>query len=52
MRDFFVAAAITFFGMFFEYSLAQLLADPNVPQLADEDVIAEFVDIFVRGTIK
>jgi AcrR family transcriptional regulator len=44
--------AQAFFGMFFEYSMAQLLAEPDTPQPADEDVIAEFVDIFVRGTIK
>ncbi|HNT75073.1 MAG TPA: TetR/AcrR family transcriptional regulator [Anaerolineae bacterium] len=44
--------AQAFFGMFFEYSLAQLLDEPGAPQPADEDVIAEFVDMFVRGTLK
>jgi AcrR family transcriptional regulator len=44
-------AAQMFFGMFFEYSINQLLADPAAPQPADEDVVAQLVDIFVRGTI-
>jgi len=45
-------SAQAFFGMFFEYSLAQLLADPSAPQPADEDVVSQFVDIFARGTVK
>lgn len=44
--------AQAFFGMFFEYAMAQLLADPGAPQPVDEDVITQFVDIFVRGTIR
>lgn len=44
--------AQAFFGMFFEYSMAQLLTEPDAPQPADEDVIAEFVEIFVRGTAR
>ncbi len=43
--------AQAFFGMFFEYAMAQLLTESGVPQPADEDVIAQFVDIFVRGTM-
>jgi AcrR family transcriptional regulator len=44
-------AAQMFFGMLFEYSVNQLLADPAAPQPADEDMIVQMVDIFVRGTI-
>lgn len=40
-----------FFGMFFEYSIGQTLADPSAPQIPPEDVVAQLVDIFVQGTI-
>lgn len=44
-------AAQAFFGMFFEYSISQTLADPADPQTPPEDVVAQFVDIFVQGTM-
>ncbi|MBN2007049.1 MAG: TetR/AcrR family transcriptional regulator C-terminal domain-containing protein [Anaerolineae bacterium] len=44
-------AAQAFFGMFFAYAMVELLADLDIPQRPDEDVIAGFVGIFVRGTI-
>lgn len=44
-------AAQAFLGMLFAYSISQLLADPAAPQPADEDVVAQMVDIFVQGTI-
>jgi AcrR family transcriptional regulator len=45
-------AAQGFFGMFFEYSMVQLLDDPGAPQREDEEVVAQFVDLFVRGTVR
>ncbi len=45
-------AARMFFGTFFEYSIAQTLADPAQEQISTEELVAQFVDIFVEGTIK
>jgi AcrR family transcriptional regulator len=44
-------AAQAFFGMFFEYSINQTLTDPSEPQISQAEVVAQFVDIFVRGTM-
>jgi AcrR family transcriptional regulator len=42
--------AQSFLGMFFSHSVAhEILGDPTLPETADE-VIAQFVDIFVQGT--
>jgi len=44
--------AQAFFGMFFAHSLSQvMLARPVAPELPAEELVAQFVDIFVRGTI-
>jgi len=46
-------AAQVFFGMFFAYSISHsLLPDTSAAQIPPEDVVAQFVDIFVRGTVK
>lgn len=45
------AAAQAFWGMFFAYSVSLGLLDEGVsPELSVEDVVAQFVDIFVIGT--
>lgn len=42
--------AQAFLGMFFSYSVArEILGDPTLPETADE-IVAQFVDIFVGGT--
>ena len=44
--------AQAFFGMFFSYSLTQaILAEPAAPEMSPEKLVAEFVDIFVHGTV-
>jgi len=46
-------ATQVFFGMFFAYSISQtLLAGTPISELPPEAVVAQFVDIFVRGTVK
>ena len=45
-------AAQMFFGMFFDYCTSQsLLPDTSAAQPPPEDVVAQLVDIFVRGTV-
>jgi AcrR family transcriptional regulator len=45
------AAAQAFWGMFFAYTFSLWLMDePLDPALSTEEVVAEFVDIFVNGT--
>ena len=44
--------AQAFFGMFFSYSLTQvILDDPAAPEVPLEELVAQFVDLFVDGTI-
>ncbi len=44
-------AAQAFFGMFFEYSMAQLLLpEEEATTVPTEEVVAQLVDLFVRGT--
>ncbi len=46
------AMAQAFWGMFFAYGLSLgLLAEPVSPELPTEELVAQFVDIFVHGTI-
>jgi AcrR family transcriptional regulator len=46
------AAAQAFWGMFFAYTISLWLMDePLDPELIDEEVVAQFVDIFVEGTL-
>jgi hypothetical protein len=46
------AAAQAFWGMFFAYSISLWLLDEAVqPELEAEELVAQFVDIFVRGTL-
>jgi AcrR family transcriptional regulator len=46
------AAAQAFWGMFFAYSISLWLLDEAVqPELEPEELVAQFVDIFVRGTV-
>ncbi len=46
-------AAQAFFAMLFEYSISQsLYADPSAPSLLPEEVVAQVIDIFARGTVK
>jgi AcrR family transcriptional regulator len=46
-------AAQAFFGMLFAFAISQgLLESTPAAQIPPEDVVAQFVDIFVRGTIK
>jgi AcrR family transcriptional regulator len=46
------AAAQAFWGMFFAYTISLwLLDEPLDPELSSEDLVAEFVDIFVEGTL-
>ena len=45
------AMAQAFLGMFFSYAIAAgLLEDSLQPELSTEDLLAQFVDIFVMGT--
>jgi AcrR family transcriptional regulator len=47
------AMAQSFLGMFFSYAIAAgLLEDTMDPELSTEDLMAQFVDIFVMGTIE
>jgi AcrR family transcriptional regulator len=42
-----------FFGMLFEFAISQpFLADTPIGHVSPEEVVAQVVDIFVRGTIK
>jgi AcrR family transcriptional regulator len=46
------AVAQAFWGMFFAFSVSVwLLDEPIAPALSSEELVAEFVDVFVRGTI-
>ena len=46
-------AAKLFFGMLFEFAISQpLLAGTPIEHIPPEKVVAQVVDIFVRGTIK
>jgi AcrR family transcriptional regulator len=46
------ATAQAFWGMFFAYAISLgLLAEPVDPEISDEQLVAQFVDIFVNGTI-
>jgi AcrR family transcriptional regulator len=46
------AAAQAFWGMFFAYSISLWLLDEAIqPELEPEALVAQFVDIFVRGTV-
>jgi AcrR family transcriptional regulator len=45
-------AAQAFWGMFFAYTISQWLMDePLDPDLSAEELVAQFVDIFVGGTL-
>lgn len=45
-------AAQAFWGMFFAYTFSQwLLDEPLDPALSTEEIVAQFVDIFVAGTL-
>jgi AcrR family transcriptional regulator len=45
--------AQAFLGMFFSYAIATgLLEDSLEPELSTQDLLAQFVDIFVTGTIE
>jgi AcrR family transcriptional regulator len=45
------AAAQAFWGMFFAYTVSLwLLDEPLDPELSTEELVAQFVDIFVMGT--
>lgn len=46
------AAAQAFWGMFFAYTISLwLLDEPLDPALSTEELVAQFVDIFVAGTL-
>ena len=46
------AMAQAFWGMFFAYAISLgILAEPVSPELSLEELVAQFVDIFVNGTI-
>ena len=46
-------AAKLFFGMLFEFAISQpLLTSTPIEHIPPEEVVAQVVDIFVRGTIK
>jgi AcrR family transcriptional regulator len=46
------AAAQAFWGMFFAYTISLWLMDePLSPELSTEELVAQFVDIFVEGTL-
>jgi AcrR family transcriptional regulator len=45
--------AQAFMGMFFSHAIAAGLLDDSIdPELSNQDLLAQFVDIFVRGTIQ
>jgi AcrR family transcriptional regulator len=45
-------AAQAFWSMFFAYAVSEWLLDESpVPDLSKEEVVAQFVDIFVEGTL-
>lgn len=44
-------AGQAFLGMFFEYSISQLLRPEDAPPPPTEEVVAQLVDLFVQGTI-
>lgn len=47
------AAAQAFWGMFFAYATSlEILDEPVDPTLAEEELVALFVDIFVQGTLR
>jgi AcrR family transcriptional regulator len=47
------ALAQAFWGMFLAYAISVgLLAEPVSPELSTEELVAHFVDIFVRGTVQ
>ena len=47
------AMAQAFWGMFFAYAISLgLLAEPVDPELSNEELVSQFVDIFVHGTIR
>jgi AcrR family transcriptional regulator len=47
------AMAQAFLGMFFSYAIATgLLEDSVAPELPTEELLAQFVDIFVMGTVQ
>jgi AcrR family transcriptional regulator len=42
-----------FLGMFFSYGIARAILGSNIaPEVPQEDIITEFVDIFVQGTLR
>ena len=46
------AMAQAFWGMFFAYAIGLgILAEPVQPEISTGDLVAQFVDIFVEGTI-
>jgi hypothetical protein len=46
------ATAQAFWGMFFAYAVSLgVLSEPVSPELSRDDLVAQFVDIFVEGTI-
>jgi AcrR family transcriptional regulator len=46
------AMAQAFWGMFFSYAVSLgLLAEPISPELSTDQVVAQFVDVFVDGTL-
>lgn len=46
------AAAQAFWGMFFAYTMSLWLMDePLDPELSEEELVAQYVDIFVGGTL-
>jgi AcrR family transcriptional regulator len=46
------ATAQAFWGMFFAYAVSLgLLAEPVSPELNTEQLVAQFVDVFVEGTV-
>lgn len=47
------AMAQAFWGMFFAYAIGLgILAEPVQPELSTADLVTQFVDIFVEGTIQ
>jgi AcrR family transcriptional regulator len=47
------ALAQAFWGMFFAYGISLgLLAEPVSPTLSTAELVAQFVDVFVNGTVK
>jgi hypothetical protein len=44
--------AQAFWGMFYAYAInLEILEAPTSPAISTEELVAQFVDIFVRGTI-